>query len=173
MDWKRESETFNQAADYYDKFRPSYPHEIIDTLIKETEITKGSNLIEIGAGSGKATELLSGKGFNILFIEPGKDFVKIGNSRFSDDTIKFKTARFEEYDLPKNRFDVVFAAQSFHWVPQPVGYEKYAFTLKNNAYLALIWNMYLVYDNPLDNELLRLSDKFRKAKKKNRWHIKK
>lgn len=53
MDWKKESEMFNQAAAYYDKFRPSYPDEIIDKLIKETKIHNGSNLIEIGSGSGK------------------------------------------------------------------------------------------------------------------------
>lgn len=160
MDRKKESEMFNQAADYYDKFRPSYPHEIIDTLIKETGIDQGSNLIEIGAGSGKATELFAGKGFNIICIDPGPDLVKKGNQRFLNDTIEFKIARFEEYDLPENYFDVVFAAQSFHWVPQPVGYEKCAFTLKDNAYLALFWNMYVLYDNPLDHELLKLSNKY-------------
>jgi len=31
--WEKESEMFNKAADYYDKYRPSYPKEIIDTLI--------------------------------------------------------------------------------------------------------------------------------------------
>jgi SAM-dependent methyltransferase len=160
VDWKKESEMFNQAADYYDKFRPGYPQEIIDKLIKEAQIYKDSNLIEIGAGSGKATELFAGKGFNILCIEPGEDLVRIGNERFLNDTIKFKTARFEEYDLPASFYDVVFAAQSFHWVPQPIGFEKCAFTLKDNAYLALFWNMYIAYDNPLDNELVALSNKY-------------
>ena len=61
MDWVKESEMFDKAADYYDKYRPSYPREIIDTLIAETQIKENSKLLEIGAGSGKATELLAGK----------------------------------------------------------------------------------------------------------------
>jgi len=44
----------------------------------------------------------------------------------------FAVSRFEDYDLLPKQYDVVFAAQSFHWVPQPAGHEKCAYTLKND-----------------------------------------
>lgn len=91
MDWKKESEMFDQMADYYDKYRPSYPNEIIDTLIKQTKLTNGSKLLEIGAGSGKATELFVNKGFEILCIEPGANLVKRGNERFKGENFKRST----------------------------------------------------------------------------------
>lgn len=160
MNWKKESEMFNKAADYYDKYRPSYPKDIIDTIIKETGIKKDSKLIEIGAGSGKATELFAGKGFKILCIDPGEDLVKIGNHKFKSDTILFQCSRFEDYDFAEQDWDVIFAAQSFHWVPQPQGYEKCASLLKNNGHLAVFWNMYITYNNSLDNELLNISNKY-------------
>ena len=160
MDWKKESEMFNQMADYYDKYRPSYHNEIIDTLIKRTRLTNGSKLLEIGAGSGKATELFTGKGFEILCIEPGTDLVKRGNERFKDENFKFIESRFEEYLEPPNYYDVVFSAQAFHWVPQPIGYEKCSVTLKESGYLAIIYNMYIAYDNDFDNELLTISNKY-------------
>lgn len=160
MDWKKESEMFNLAADYYDKFRPGYPKEIIDVLISETGIKANSKLLEIGAGSGKATELFAKQGYDILCIEPGKDLAQKGNDRFSDDSILFENARFEEYNLQKEYYDVIFAAQAFHWVPQPIGYERCAYALKEKAYLALFWNMYITYDTPLDNELLEISNKY-------------
>ena len=159
MDWIKESEMFNHASDYYDKLRPSYPKEIIDLLISETGIKAKSKLLEIGAGSGKATELLTGKGFEILCIDHGEDLVKIGNNRFSDNKIRFKTVKFEECNLPRQYYDLVFSAQAFHWIPQPIGYEKCAYTLKRKKFLALFWNMYITYDNALDNELLNLSRK--------------
>ena len=56
MNLYKESEMFNQAAEYYDKYRPGYPEEIIDSLISVTGISNGSELLEIGCGSGKATE---------------------------------------------------------------------------------------------------------------------
>lgn len=58
------------------------------------------------------------------------------------------------------KYDVIFAAQSFHLVPQPIGYQKCADMLKDNGYLALLWNMYLVNDNDVDNDLLKLSNKY-------------
>ena len=159
MDWKKESEMFNRAADYYDKYRPGYPIEIINTLMKETGITQGSRLLEIGAGSGKATELFADKGFDILCIEPGKDLAAIGSKRFAERSVKFEVSRFEDYNPPQHYFDVIFSAQAFHWVPQPIGYEKCAYALKDGGSLALFWNMYITYENTIDNELVSISQK--------------
>lgn len=160
MDWKKESEMFGQMAEYYDKFRPSYPKDIIDTLLEQTNLSRGSKLLEIGAGSGKATELFANKGFDILCVEPGADLVAAGNAKFQDENFKFVQARFEEYDTYAKEYDAIFAAQAFHWVPQPIGYQKCAYALKDDGYLALLWNMYITYDNDLDNELLAISNKY-------------
>lgn len=160
MDWKKESEMFNKAADYYDKYRPSYPKDIIDTIINEAKIQRGAKIIEIGAGSGKATQLFSNKGFDILCIEPGEDLAKIGNEKFKNDTIFFDCSRFEDYTFKAQYYDVIFAAQSFHWISQPQGYEKCSKALKHSGKLAVFWNMYITYDNAVDNELLAISNKY-------------
>jgi 2-polyprenyl-3-methyl-5-hydroxy-6-metoxy-1,4-benzoquinol methylase len=160
-EYKKESEMFNLAADYYDKFRPSYQQEIIRELIDKTGITKGSELLEIGAGSGKATQLLKDKGFNICCIDPGKDLVAKGILNFKNyPNIKYKCTRFEEYDVKENFYDVIFSAQSFHWVPQPAGFIKCASALKENGFLAPFWNMYITYDNDVDNELCEISKRY-------------
>lgn len=161
MDWKKESESFNKAADYYDKFRPSYPKELIAYIEKKTQIKTGSKLLEIGAGSGKSTELFINKGYYITCIEPGKDLVKMGQEKFMNtDDVSFVTSRFEDWNEPKEAFDVVFSAQAFHWVPKPIGYEKSANSLKAGGYLALFWNMYPIYDNETDKALFNLSNQF-------------
>lgn len=160
MDWKKESEMFNQAANYYDKYRPSYPVEIIEELVEKAELSRGAELLEIGSGSGKATELFVNRGFNIMCIEPGKELVDIGNYKFAEENFVFKKSRFEELDIEKEKYDAIFSAQAFHWVPQPVGYEKCAYGLKSRGYLALFWNMYIVYENEIDKELLKISNKY-------------
>lgn len=104
-------------------------------------MSHGSRLLEIGAGSGKATELFLNKGFEIICIDPGPDLVKIGNERFDGENFQFEVARFEEYATVSKSFDAIFAAQSFHWVPQPIGYEKCASALKDGGYLAPFWNI--------------------------------
>ena len=161
MDMRKESEMFDRTADYYDKFRPSYPMEIVDKIISAANLDNNSRLLEIGSGSGKATELFAPKGFNIFCVDPGENLVRNGRKKFLKfQNIKFQVARFEELDLEPKQYDVVFSAQAFHWVPQPAGYEKCAITLKDNGYLALFWNMYITYDNELDRELVQLSNKY-------------
>lgn len=152
---------FNQTASYYDKYRPSYPQEIINILIQKTDINLDSKILEIGAGSGKATELFASQGYNILCIEPGSQLVEVGRRKFANlNNIKFDVARFEEYPVTTATFDVIFSAQAFHWIPQPLGFQKCAEALKDDGYLALLWNMYITYDNEIDNELIEISNKY-------------
>lgn len=161
FDAKKESEMFDKAAEYYDKFRPGYPKEMIKTMIEKTQLMDCSKTLEIGAGSGKATEYFKDYGFSIRCIEPGENLVKNGKIKYKDySNIKFECGRFEELEQENEKYEVIFAAQSFHWVPQPKGYQKCAELLADKGYLALIWNMYLTHDNEEDNDLLKLSNKY-------------
>lgn len=161
MNFKKESEMFDKAADYYDQFRPSYPSEVLHQIIEKTRLNKDKLVLEIGSGSGKATEMFENLGCHILCIDPGENLVKLGRDKFANHKqIEFKLGRFETLDLQKNMYDLIYAAQSFHWVPQPIGYQKCADLLKADGYLALFWNMYILYDTAIDRELLTLSDKY-------------
>ncbi|WMJ87448.1 class I SAM-dependent methyltransferase [Anaerocolumna sp. MB42-C2] len=161
FDSKKESEMFDKAAEYYDKFRPGYPNEIIEAMVINTGLIKDSKILEIGAGSGKATEYLKNYGFTIRCVEPGENLVKNGRIKFRDyPNISFECGRFEELEKGNEKYDVIFAAQSFHWLPQPIGYQRCAEMLKDNGYLAPFWNMYITYDNEADKNLLKLSKKY-------------
>lgn len=158
--WKKESEMFDKTAEYYDKFRPSYPAEIVSKLISSSNLDTDSKVLEIGSGSGKATELFVPYGLNIDCVDPGQNLVTNGRIKFAKySKVKFQVSRFEEMDLEADQYDAIISAQAFHWVPQPTGYQKSAHTLKTGGHLALIWNMYIIFDNEIDNELLALSDK--------------
>jgi len=157
---KKESEMFNKMAGYYDDYRPGYPAEIIQSIVKKASLSIDSKMLEIGAGSGKATEQFADLGFEILCIEPGKELAEKGNEKFVDKNIKFVVSRFEDYPVPAKYFDVVISAQAFHWVPKPQGFQKSSSTLKKNGVLALFWNIELLQDTELDYELLTLMEKF-------------
>lgn len=160
INYKNESEMFDQMANYYDRFRPGYPDEIIETFLDKAGICEGDNILEVGAGSGKATSQFCGKGLNFTCIEPGDNLCKIGNTRFPNENFNFVTSRFENLSNDDKRFDALFSAQAFHWVPKPDGYIKASELLKEKGCLALVWNMYITYDNDLDNELLKLSKRY-------------
>ncbi|MFT3952194.1 MAG: class I SAM-dependent methyltransferase [Oscillospiraceae bacterium] len=160
MDWKKESEMFNQMADYYNEYRPNYPSEIIDTIVKRANLSAGSKLLKIGSCSGKATAQFADFEFNMLCIDPGADLVKKGNERFKGKNISFVVSRFEDYNAPLEYFDAIISAQAFHWIPKPAGYEKCARTLKNGAYLAPFWNIEMIKDTDFDKALLEIMYKY-------------
>lgn len=46
---------FNEDEENYDKYRPSYVKELYQDIINYSGICKGSEVLEIGIGTGQAT----------------------------------------------------------------------------------------------------------------------
>lgn len=152
-DWHKESERFNEAAEYYDRYRPSYPFALIEQIVQEASLTAESRILEIGAGSGKASELFLDRGYELLCIEPGPQLAELGRQKHKDKNVRFVTSRFEHWSGPEKDFDLIFSAQAFHWVPQPEGYRKCGRLLKPGGRLALFWNFYLQGDSDMEQEI--------------------
>jgi len=159
---KQALQSFNKQADFYDNNRPDYPEELIATIMNKANLTVDSKMLEIGAGSGKATALFADFGFEITCVEPAVDFVKKGKEKFKDNkNIKYIVSPFEDYAEPIEYFDAIISAQAFHWVSQPIGYEKCANTLKKGGCLAPFWNLNLFRDDiDLDRELWAIVCKY-------------
>jgi SAM-dependent methyltransferase len=145
INWEEESRRFNEAADYYDVYRPGYPSEVVSLLEEKVRLRAASKILEVGAGSGKASELFLNRGYELLCIEPGPQLAELGLRKHEGKRVEFVVTRYEEWNEPEGYFDLIFSAQAFHWVPKPIGYEKSATALKADGQLALFWNMYL-YD---------------------------
>ncbi len=66
-------EDFKDGASY-DMFRPNYPDEAVDSLLKHLELDglKRARIIDLAAGTGKFTEPLSQRpeGCEIVAVEP-------------------------------------------------------------------------------------------------------
>ncbi len=155
--WKEQSEKFDEAARYYDQYRPSYPKALINAIIDKSDLSAGANILEIGAGSGKATELFVPHGFNMTCIEPGENLVKEGHRKFKESgNVEFCNTRFEEWKDRPDYFDLAISAQAFHWVQKPLAYEKCSMNLKKGKNIALFWNYYLSNEEPIDQELCEL-----------------
>ncbi|WP_157794098.1 class I SAM-dependent methyltransferase [Paenibacillus donghaensis] len=152
-DYIQESKSFDEVADTYDVYRPSYPPELINTIISAAALEPESKLLEIGAGSGKASELFLERGYGLLCIEPGQQLAELGLRKHEGKRIEYAVTRFEDWQQPRLENDLVFSAQAFHWVPQPEGYRKCSEVLKPDGRLALFWNFYLCGDTKEDREL--------------------
>ena len=175
MDLKAENERteviafWDKRADFYDKYRPDYPEELVAVVINKADLIAGSKVLEIGAGSGKATVQFADFGFEMLCIEPASDSAKKGAEKLRDKNIEFIVSTFEDYAAPPEYFDAIIAGQAFHWIIKEIGYriskqtgfEKCANTLKKGGYLAPFWHLNLFRrDVDLDRELWAMINKY-------------
>ena len=143
IDWLKDSQSFDKVSDLYDQYRPSYPAELIENILTMSGIPARGQILEIGSGTGIATQLFAERGFRIHCVEPGKNLAQVAAQKlrgFPD--VSFEHVRFEDWQEHAGRFDLVISAQAFHWVNGGVGYPKIARALKSNGHLALFWNMY-------------------------------
>lgn len=49
--------TFSKVITDYDLARPTYPEAVYQQIIQFSEIGENANILEVGAGTGKATDL--------------------------------------------------------------------------------------------------------------------
>lgn len=131
--------TFNHEALLYDKARPHYPAELFDVLIKTTGITPGDRLLEIGPGTGQATEPLAAKGFRITAVELGEHLADVARHKLSHyPNVDVITGSFEETELPPHAYSLVFSATAFHWIDPEVRFTKTHQLLQPGGHLAII-----------------------------------
>ncbi len=127
--------SFGQAADRYDRARPSYPTEAAAWL---TGAGPG-RVLELGAGTGKLTAQLVALGHEVVATDP--DHRMLGLLAATVPGAHVCTGAAERIPVASRSVDVVVAAQSFHWFDRPRALPEIARVLKPGGVLALVWNV--------------------------------
>ena len=124
----------------YDRVRPRYPSEAIDHVMKvASRVTR--RVLEIGCGTGICTRAFLRRGADVVAIDPDADMLAVARSRSDPtDLVSWERARFEDWDPEARVFDLVVAAQSWHWVEAESGRQRVADVLRSGGALALLWN---------------------------------
>jgi len=134
---ERLRQTFDGASDLYQRARPDYPDELIDHLVSVTGLIEGDRLLEVGCATGKATLPLARRGFRITCIELGPELAAVARQNLADFAgVEVALDRFEEWPLPRQPFDLVFAATAWQWIDPAVRYRKAWEALRPGGHLA-------------------------------------
>jgi len=127
--------SFDARAGLYDAVRPSYPDALADDVMARA----GRRVLEIGAGTGKATAVFARRGASILAIEPGPELAAVLRRNLAGCDVTVEQVTFEAWPIER-RFDVVMAAQAIHWIDPAVRYAKPADVLGPGGTLAVVYN---------------------------------
>ncbi len=108
------TEKFTGKAEAYTKARPSYPEIAIDYIASLAP--EGAVFADVGAGTGKLTELIARRGYTVLAVEPNADMreqLAITLQPYPNAKIIVGTA--EATTITDNSVDVIICAQALHW----------------------------------------------------------
>jgi SAM-dependent methyltransferase len=118
--------TFDAIAAEYDAHRPPYPDALVDLGCRRAGLGPGSQVLEIGCGTGQLTASLLARGVHVTAIEPGAQLAAIARSKLDDGSGAFsvRLSRLEDAELPAGAFAAVFSAAAFHWVDPDLGWSR-------------------------------------------------
>lgn len=136
MDLRR---TFDHRALLYDKARPQYPRELFDDMIEVTGIQAGDALLEIGPGTGQATQPLAARGFHVTGIELGEHLADVARRNLSGyPNVQIINGAYETTKLPEHQFKLVYSATAFHWIEPEAKYKRTHQLLAPHGHLTII-----------------------------------
>ncbi len=130
---------FGAAAEAYARGRPDYPPELIGWLREELCLGTGATAIDVGAGTGKFTSLLTRTGAAVVAVEPLEAMRAQLLAQLPDARVVAGTA--QATGLPTGAADAVACAQSFHWFAEPRAVAEIHRVLRPAGRLGLVWNV--------------------------------
>jgi SAM-dependent methyltransferase len=131
---------FGRVAELYDRARPSYPAAAIDALIDYGALRPGARIVEVGAGTGKATALLAARGLTVTAIEPSAEMGSLARAKLADRSgVTHVQSGFETWDAD-GRYEAVVSVQAWHWVDPAQRYRTAHRALEPGGMLAAVWS---------------------------------
>ncbi|KAA0699878.1 class I SAM-dependent methyltransferase [Neorhizobium sp. P12A] len=142
--------TFDASAKLYDDIRPQYPEALFDDIVDWTGLGPDDAILEIGCGSGQATEGFASRGFSVVALDPGAALLQIARQKLGHfPKVEFIETTFEAFSPGSTAFGLVVAAQSLHWVAPEIRFAKAAKMLAPGGSLAVMANVPMPIRSPL------------------------
>jgi SAM-dependent methyltransferase len=130
---------FSVAADAYERSRPDYPADAVAQLVERLDLRPGRTVLDIGAGTGKLTRLLTASGARVIALEPLDAMrAKLPATAPAAEAL---TGTAEAIPLPEAAVDAAVCAQAFHWFDAPRALADVHRVLRPGGWLVLIWNV--------------------------------
>jgi len=134
---------FDAWAGEYDRFRPGYPDELFATIAQRLSLPKHPVVVDMGAGTGRASLAMAALGWRVTAVEPGRAMLDVLLSRATNDglVVAMRQANAEETGLDPASADLVTAAQAFHWFDPLPALDEMARIVRPGGGIALFWNV--------------------------------
>lgn len=132
---------FSDRVENYVRYRPGYPHEVVDLLRNECGLQPSHIVADIAFGTGVFTRLLLDNGNSVFAVEPNPEMREMGMHQLEGyDRLVAIAGTAEETTLRSASLDFVTAAQAAHWFDLPRARAEFVRILRPGGWCVLLWN---------------------------------
>ena len=154
---------FDTIPEQFDQFRPKYSRELFEYPINFAQLGPEKKVLEIGPGTGQATDLILGTGCDYNAIELGEHLCAKMREKY-DQYPNFHIVNddFITYDFEQQRFDLVYSAATIQWIPEETAFSKTFELLKPGGTLAMLLTKsdYRTPDEALYQKIQKIYDRY-------------
>jgi SAM-dependent methyltransferase len=129
--------SFGQAAERYDRIRPTYPPEALRWALDS--VSAGSTVVDLGAGTGLLTRVLLGLGYDVVPVEPDAGMRAQLDAATPGTTTREGSA--EALPVADGSLDAVVCGQAYHWFDREKAHPELARAIRSGGVFAPIWNL--------------------------------
>ena len=130
---------FDTIPDKFDKYRPRYCREAFDAIIDTAALDFGKQVLELGPGTGQATDPILDTGCDYLAIELGENLAaKMREKYGTRSNFRLVNDDFITHDFGGAKFDLIYSAATIQWIPEDVAFAKTFDLLKPGGILAMM-----------------------------------
>jgi SAM-dependent methyltransferase len=132
---------FTARVDTYQRYRPTYPREILALLERDCGLSPKARIADIGCGTGLLAQLFLTRGCEVWGVEPNAKMRAAAEELLAGEP-RFHSieGRAENTTLPDHSVDFVTAGQAFHWFDSQNAHREFRRILKPAGWLVLVWN---------------------------------
>ena len=133
---------FSSRVENYQKYRPSYPVEMLEVLRLQCGLTSDWTIADVGSGTGISAEIFLRNGNVVFGVEPNREMREAAESFLAKHGDRFRSVpgTAEATELPAKSIDLIVAAQAFHWFQRGKTREEFVRILKPRGWVLLLWN---------------------------------
>jgi trans-aconitate methyltransferase len=151
---RQRSNVFGEVAADYDAARAAYAPELVDAVV-EFAGRRPRSAVEVGAGTGLATEAFARLGTPITCVEPDPEMAAVLAGKFAANPhVEVAVGRFEDWQPPAGGVDLIYCAQAWHWVDPYTRFQLAHDALAAGGVLALCGHEYGFADQDLHAALV-------------------
>jgi SAM-dependent methyltransferase len=130
-------EGFSREARTYARGRPGYPADLLGWLQVELGLGPHKTVVDLGAGTGKATKLLLETGAVVTALEPVE---AMREQLLQSLHVEALAGTAQDMPLDDGSMDAIVCAQAFHWFATHEALREIHRVLVPGGKLGLVWN---------------------------------